>query len=117
MPIRQWLIDVGPEGQELVLGRLAALFEHLPMRQDTLAKRTDVKPSTVSRWASGETKPSLQRMQRIAQVTSTYLQESQQTLVELQEALDLVDQAVKAPTLERKLSAAEALRRLYDDTQ
>ena len=117
MPIPRWLIDVGPEGQEVVLGRLAALFEHLPMRQDTLAKRTDVKPSTVSRWASGKTKPSLQRMQRIAEVTSTYLEESQQILVELQEALELVDQAGKAPTLEQKLAAAEALRRLYRDTQ
>ena len=82
-----------------------------------ITSRSTHDPSTVSRWASGETKPSLQRMQRIAQVTSTYLEESQQILVELQEALELVDQAGKAPTLERKLSAAEALRRLYRDTQ
>lgn len=108
-----WLGDVGPEGQDLVLGLFAELLEESPLSQAELAKELRVSTATVSRWAHKQQDPSLDHMNTALGLVKARLAESGRAAAALDEVLGLVTAAVETGTLQDRVPVLNQLRDLW----
>jgi transcriptional regulator with XRE-family HTH domain len=108
-----WLVDVGPEAQDLVLGRFSALIEKLPFSQAELSKELEVSAASVSRWASRKQDPSLDHMIKTAELVRVRLAEVGELAEGLDDVLALVTGAVEAGTVDKQVPFVDQLRDLW----
>jgi transcriptional regulator with XRE-family HTH domain len=97
--VPEWHVAVGHRVRpEEVYGVFRALLDNLPMSRTELARLLKVTQPAVSRWASGDARPSLQQMRAAIDAITARTMAIQNSLWRAGQVVSLVEDAVETQT-------------------
>ena len=97
--VPEWHVAVGRSVRpEEVYGVFRALLDNLPVSRTELARLLKVTQPAVSRWASGDARPSLQQMRAAIDAITARTMAIQNSLWRAGQVVSLVEDAVETRT-------------------
>lgn len=91
-----WWQAVDSREAQFVLKKFRELLRDMPLTHAELADRIGVDVSTVNRWSSESTKPSLSKMESSVEKVLDHLEDLGRDAQQVQSAVSLVQEAVAA---------------------
>ena len=116
--IPDWWFGLRPEHRRAIYTLFQAVLRDLPMSHSALAHKVGVNQSTVSRWASGQTQPSLEHMVAAVEAVGERLAQLHERVDRTGRALHAVEavrEAVRRHDLAGAATAAGKVGKVLDE--